>query len=175
MSRIPGCPGFHFFRRQSLFEMRPAQVDHALVVSRRVLTHDGMDCSTDSLTYHGTLYDTRHEARPLRRAKRRRGDNARNPAVTFLPTLGVFYDMHRADHASGRGGLTPTCRLARGLGRIARRLGGRGGMNCATDSIPPDVGRSGPGTGHSLRTTFGRTFLNGGHRDFRLCNFMNHF
>jgi len=95
--------------------------------------------------------------------------------MTFLATLGMFDDMHRADHTGGRGSLAPTGGLARRLGGIAAGLGGRGCMNSATDSITPDVGGRSPGMRHSLRTTLGCTFLNGGHGDLGLVNGVSSF
>jgi len=138
-----------------------------------------MDRSAGRLTVHGRLYDTRHETRPLLRAKRRGGDNARNAAVTFLATLGVFYDMHGADHACRRRGLAPTGCLDRRLGGIARMFGSRGRVYGATDSIPPDMGRRSPGVSglgvDSLGMTTRCAFLNGGHRHFRFMNGVSRF
>jgi len=43
-----------------LFEVRPPDVHHALIVSRRVVAHDGVNSSTGRVSGHGGLDNARH-------------------------------------------------------------------------------------------------------------------
>ena len=120
-------------------------MDHALIVGRRVVTHNVTNCTCGRFSRHGCLNDARNQASPLLRAQGRAGDNARDAKIVILALAGRFDDMQGAHETRGRRRLAFPGRKTRMLRRDRASVFGRGGcMESTPDLIAPDMGSLGP-------------------------------